>query len=48
MFGLKVTMAYFVSREDFNKVDPGDTVKFKILRRRDPTVKIIEVMAQGE
>jgi len=43
-----VTMAYFVSREDFNKVDPGDTMKFKILRRRDPTVKIIEVMAQGE
>ena len=43
-----VTMAYFVSREDFNKVDPGDTVKFKILRRRDPTVKIIEVIAQGE
>ena len=37
-----MTMAYFVSREDFNKVDPGDNVKFKILRKRDPTIKIIE------
>jgi len=37
-----MTMAYFVSREDFNKVDPGDTVKFKILRKRNPTIRIIE------
>ena len=42
------TMGYYASKDDFNKVDPGDAVKFKILRRRDPTVKIIEVMPQGE
>ena len=42
------TMGYYASKDDFNKVDPGDTVKFKILRKRDPTVKIIGVMPQGE
>ena len=31
------TMGYYVSKDDFNKVDPGDTVKFKILRKRDPS-----------
>jgi len=38
------TMAYFVSRDDFNKVDPGDNVKFKILRKREPTIKILRVV----
>jgi len=42
------TMGYYASKDDFNKVDPGDTVKFKILRKRDPSIKIIEVMPQGE
>jgi len=42
------TMGYYASKDDFNKVNPGDAVKFKILRRRDPTVKIIEVIPQGE
>ena len=36
------TMGYYASKDDFNKVDPGDAVKFKILRKRDPTIKIIE------
>jgi hypothetical protein len=36
------TMGYYASKDDFNEVDPGDTVKFKILRKRDPTIKIIE------
>ena len=43
------TMAYRVSREDFHKVDPGDTVKFKIvkfklLHKRDDIVRIIRVI----
>ena len=42
------TMGYYASKDDFNKVNPGDAVKFKILRKRDPTVKIIEVIPQGE
>jgi len=42
------TMGYYASKVDFNKVDPGDTVKFKILRKRDPTIKIVRVMQQGE
>ena len=35
------TMGYYASKDDFNKMDLGDTVKFKILRKRDPTIKII-------
>jgi len=42
------TMGYYASKDDFNKVDPGDAVKFKILRKGDPTIKIIEVLPQGE
>ena len=43
------TMGYFASKDDFNKVDPGDTVKFKILKfkilhRRDDIVRIIRVI----
>ena len=38
------TMGYYASKDDFNKADPGDAVKFKILRKRDPTIKIIKVI----
>ena len=41
------TMGYYASKDDFNKVDPGDAVKFKILRKRDPTIKIIKVIGLG-
>ncbi|MDH5440030.1 MAG: hypothetical protein OEY31_05455 [Candidatus Bathyarchaeota archaeon] len=46
--GKPKTMGYYASKDDFNKVDPGDAVKFKFLRKKDPTIKIIGVMAQGE
>ncbi|HUS78401.1 MAG TPA: hypothetical protein VM050_07060 [Patescibacteria group bacterium] len=38
------TMGYFASREDFNNVEPGDHVRFQILRGRDPMVKIIRTL----
>ena len=38
------TMGYYASKEDFNSVEPGDAVRFRILHRRDPTIKIVEVL----
>lgn len=38
------TMAYFVSREDFHKVDVGDVVKYEVSRFKEPTIRIIEVI----
>ena len=43
----KKTMDYYASKDDFNKVEPGDAVKFKILRKRDPTIKIIKVTRES-
>jgi hypothetical protein len=37
------TMGYYASKDDFNSVDPGDAVRFRILHRRDPTIKIVRV-----
>lgn len=40
------TMGYYASKDDFNKVNPGDAVTFKILRTGDPTVKIMEIASR--
>lgn len=38
------TMAYFVGREDFHKVDVGDMVKYEVSRFKETMIKIIEVI----
>ncbi len=37
------TIAYYTSREDFNKVNTGDTIRFRILKSKT-TIKIIEIV----
>ena len=37
-------MAYFVSREDFNKAKVGDRVKFEILRFKTTTIRITQIL----
>jgi hypothetical protein len=34
------TMAYFVTREDYNSADVGDTIRFEILRFKTTTIRI--------
>jgi hypothetical protein len=34
------TMAYFVTREDYNSADIGDTIRFEILRFKTTTIRI--------
>lgn len=38
------TMAYFVSREDFNRVDVGCGIRFSVLRFRAASIRVIEVL----
>jgi hypothetical protein len=37
-------MAYFVSREDFNKAEVGDRIKFEILRFKTTTIRITQIL----
>jgi hypothetical protein len=37
-------MAYFVSREDFNKVDIGGRFRFMVLRFKTTTIRIIKIL----
>lgn len=37
-------MAYFVSREDFNRVDVGCGVRFSVLRFRAASIRVIEIL----
>jgi len=38
------TVAYFVSREDFNKVDIGGRIRYTILRFKTTTIRIIKIL----
>lgn len=38
------TMAYFVSRDDFNKVDVGDVVRYEIFRFKETKIRILKVI----
>ncbi len=38
------TVAYFVSREDFNKVDNGGRIRYTILRFKSTTIRIIKIL----
>jgi hypothetical protein len=33
-------MAYFVTREDYNRADVDDTIRFEILRFKTTTIRI--------
>ena len=37
-------MAYFVSREDFNRVDVGCGIRFSVLRFRAASIRVIEIL----
>ena len=37
-------MAYFVSRDDFNKVDVGDVVRYEIFRFKETKIRILKVI----
>ena len=38
------TVAYFVSREDFNKVDIGGRIRFIVLRFKTTTIRIMKIL----
>ena len=38
------TIAYFVSREDFNKVDIGGRIRFIVLRFKTTTIRILKML----
>jgi DNA-directed RNA polymerase subunit E'/Rpb7 len=38
------SMAYFVDREDFNRVAIGDRIRFKILRFKTSTIQITKIL----
>jgi hypothetical protein len=38
------TLAYFTTREDFNKADVGDMIRFKISRFRITTIEIVKIL----
>ena len=38
------TMAYFVSREDFNRVDVGVGIRFSVLRFKAASIRIVKVL----
>ncbi len=39
------TMAYFVTREDYNRADVDDTIRFEILRFKTTTIRITQILA---
>ena len=38
------TMAYFVTREDYNRADVDDTIRFETLRFKTTTIRITQVL----
>jgi hypothetical protein len=38
------TMAYFVTREDYNRVSIGDDIRFEILRFKTTTIRITQIL----
>jgi hypothetical protein len=38
------TMAYFVNREDYNRTDVDDTIRFEILRFKTTTIRIKQIL----
>ena len=38
------TMAYFVTREDYNRTDVDDSIRFEILRFKTTTIRITQIL----
>ena len=39
------TMAYFVTREDYNRTDVDDSIRFEILRFKTTTIRITQILS---